>query len=132
MTDQISPTGGLAVGLPATTLAASAVGPAFGNNRSGKIADSPSQDQTIPALPGSSDSIGKAVEKINGHLEQASTQLRIQVDSATGKTVYRFVDPTSGQVVFQVPSEEVLAMAQQLQSMDKQAGAPGVLLDKSS
>ena len=85
-----------------------------------------------PAPVATTGSPDKAVEQINNHLRQASTQLQIQVDNATGRTIYKVVDPTTGQVVLQVPSAQVLAMAHTLQAMDKQAGAPGVLVDKNS
>ncbi len=132
MTDQISPTGGLAVGLPTTFSAASAVGTTLGKGRSAKIADSSPllQGQANLVAAKSTDSPSKAAEQINSHLQQADTQLRIQVDAATGRTVYRVVDPVTGQVVLQMPSEQVLAMAHSLQSLDKSAGSSGVLLDQ--
>ena|ERR1035438_7023609 len=122
MIDQVSSTGSLASGLPATLLAAG----------SAKSADPSPQGQDSPAVANVTGSPGMAVEQINSHLRQASTQLELQVDTDTGKTIYKIVDPTTGQVVLQVPSAQVLAMAHTLQTMDKHMGASGVLMDKKS
>jgi len=56
--------------------------------------------------------------------------MQVQVDTETGKTIYKVVDPTTGQVVLQVPSAQVLAMAHALQSMDSKTGSSGVLVDQ--
>ncbi len=130
MTDQVSPTGGLASGLPVTFPVATGAGSVPGKDGSAKIADTLPQGQGSPAVDSPTGSPDKAVEQINNHLQQASTQLRIQVDAATGRTVYKVMDPTTGQILLQVPSAGVLAMAHALQSLDKQAGASGVLVDK--
>jgi|GEM_PF-438741 len=130
MSDQISSTIGVTSGFPVTSQAIGTAGTATGRDGSAKIAEpsSSGQDGSLPAAPtGSPD---QAVQQINNHLRQTSTQLQVQVDSDTGKTIYKVVDPTTGQVVLQVPSAGVLAMAQTLQSMDTQPGSSGVLLDK--
>jgi len=129
MTDQISSTIGVASGLPVVSLTATAAGALPGRDGSAKNADPSTlgQDHPIPDVAGSPD---QAVEQINSHLRQSSTQLQVQVDSDTGKTIYKVVDPSTGQVVLQVPSEGVLAMAHALQSMDSKKGASGVLVDQ--
>ena len=130
MTDQVSPVGGLASGLPVALSSTAAAAPAQGSDRSAKIADNSSQGQAPPTGVTSSGTPGQAVDQVNSHLKQANSELRMQVDTATGRTIYQVVDPTTGQVVLQVPSAQVLAMAHSLQTLDKQMGASGVLLDK--
>jgi uncharacterized FlaG/YvyC family protein len=130
MTDQVNPVGGLVSGLPVALPAVVAAGSASGRDRPARVADPLPQGQGGPAAASSSGSPDKAVEQINGHLQQTSTQLRVQVDTETGKTIYKVVDPTTGQVVLQVPSAQVLAMAHALQNLDKQTGASGVLVDQ--
>jgi flagellar protein FlaG len=130
MTDQVNSINGLASGLPATVVAtATAVSPS-GVGRPAKTADPASQGPENPAAIKSTDSPAKAAEQINSHLQHAETQLRIQVDAQTGRAVYKVMDPATGQVVLQVPSEQILAMAHSLQSVDKSAGSSGLLLDK--
>lgn len=70
--------------------------------------------------------------QLNSHLQQTNSELQFQVDKDTGHTIYKVVNPSSGQVLLQVPSEEVLAMARNLRAMamEKETGASGVLMDK--
>lgn len=70
------------------------------------------------------------MEQINGHLQQAGSELKFQVDKATGRTVYKVVNPSNGQVLLQVPSDEMLALARNVRAMQEQMGAAGVLVDK--
>ncbi len=130
MTDQISPINSLASGLPVTSVATVVAGSAPVRDGSAKVADPSTQGQDSPALANATGSPDQAVQQINNHLRQGGTQLQVQVDSGTGRTVYKIVDPTTGQVVLQVPSAQVLAMAHTLQAMDKLQGTSGVLLDK--
>jgi flagellar protein FlaG len=44
----------------------------------------------------------------------AITSLRFHIDEETGKTIVSVVDPSTGQVVRQIPSEEALALARHL------------------
>lgn len=130
MADQVIPTGGLAPGLPSALLVAAAQKPATDKPRTAKIAD-PQPDKQA-GRPGS-DSIqtrDAAVAGLNSHLQQMATGLKFQVDDATGRTVFKIVNEDSGEVLLQVPSEEVLALARNLRSLDEQMGAPGVLIDK--
>lgn len=60
-------------------------------------------------------SIEKAVEQINSYLRDSKRQIEFQMDQASGRTVMRMVD-ASGQLIRQVPSEVVLAIAAALDS----------------
>jgi flagellar protein FlaG len=109
-----------------------AAGAVLDSSRPAKIANPATrgQDGSASGSTTATPFSGNAVEQINSHLEQASTQLRIQVDAESGKTVYKVMDPVTGQVVLQMPSEQILAMAHALQTLDKSAGTSGVLMDK--
>ena len=132
MTDQVGSSISVASGPPVALAATGVTGLAPGRDGSAKIADpSPQGSDSAAAVP-TTGSPDQAVEQINNHLRQTSTQLQIQVDTDTGRTIYKVVDPTTGQVVLQMPSAQVLAMAHTLQAMDKQAGATGILVDKKS
>jgi len=74
--------------------------------------------------PGSQDA---AVAQVNQHLQQAQTELKLQVDSGSGRTVFQVVQQGTGEVVLQVPSEEVLGMSRRVREMEGQTGA---LVDK--
>lgn len=71
-----------------------------------------------------------AVQQINANLQQVATDLKIQVDKETGRTVFKIMNEKTGKVVLQVPSEEVLAIARNLRAMEADLQSSGVLLDK--
>jgi flagellar protein FlaG len=74
--------------------------PATGNR---VPAESRSQPQSI--------SVEKALEQIKSFLQDSQRQLNFQRDESTGRTVIRVIDPSSGEVIRQMPSEEVLKLA---------------------
>jgi flagellar protein FlaG len=55
-------------------------------------------------------SIEKAVEQINAYLRDSRPQIEFQVDQPSGRTVMRVMD-AAGDVIRQMPSEEVLKIA---------------------
>ncbi|GIK33535.1 MAG: hypothetical protein AMXMBFR45_17310 [Gammaproteobacteria bacterium] len=77
----------------------------------------PPPGKTAPAHAPAVDvaSIEKAVEQINSFLRDSKRQIEFQMDQASGRTVMRMVD-ASGQLIRQVPSEVVLAIAAALDS----------------
>ena len=68
-----------------------------------------------------------AVAHVNQHLEQGQTDLKLQVDAGSGRTVFRVVQQGTGEVVLQVPSEEVLGMSRRVRETEGQTGG---LVDK--
>lgn len=73
-----------------------------------------------------------AVAQVNEHLQQTQTDLKLQVDAGSGRTVFRIVQQGTGEVVLQVPSAEVLGMSRRMRDLEGQAGASGALVDKES
>ena len=80
-----------------------------------------------PAKPVSQEA---AVAQVNQHLQQAQTNLKLQVDQGSGRMVFQVVQQGTGQVVLQVPSEEVLGMSRRLRELEGQTRASGALVDK--
>lgn len=72
----------------------------------------------------------EAVAQVGQHLQQARPELRLQVDADSGRTVFQVVQQDTGQVVMQVPSEEVLGMSRRLREAEGLPGASGTLVDK--
>lgn len=130
MADQVNPTGSLAPGIPSTLLAASAPRTVSDSSRTAKPTEIKAQGPVSSPNSGTPEAPEAAVEQLNGHLQQSGSELKFQVDKATGRTIYKVVNPGNGQVLLQVPSEEVLAMARNVRAMGKQTGASGVLVDK--
>lgn len=56
-------------------------------------------------------SIDKALAQIQAYLAESKRQLSFQVDESSGRTIIRVLDPASGEVIRQIPSEEVLKVA---------------------
>ena len=74
-----------------------------------------SAPQPAPAAPAvDAAQARRAVETINRQLEAAAKNLRFSVDDSTGKTVVRVVDTSTGEVIRQVPSEELLAISRSI------------------
>jgi flagellar protein FlaG len=71
-------------------------------------------DQSAPGPAASVEEARDAVETINRHLEAAAQNLRFSVDDATGKMVVRVVDTSTGEVIRQVPNEELLAISRSI------------------
>jgi len=148
MADQVNPTGSLAPGLPLALLVAAVSRPAPGRAHPAKIADSLSPEQdSRPAFEAAKTpeaaktlEVAKtleaaktpeaAVEQLNRYLQQTGTELKFEVDKATGRTLFKIVSESSGEVLIQVPSEEMLTMARKLRDFEKQMAASGVLVDK--
>lgn len=82
--------------------------------------------------PRAADQLGDAVATLESYLQNVSRSLRISVDEEAGTTVITVVDQATDEVVRQIPSEEVLAlarfMAEQLQSQEGEAPL-GMLFD---
>lgn len=53
-------------------------------------------------------------EAINRALDDAGRNLRFEIDEASGQTVVQVVESSSGEVLRQMPSEEMLRVAAQL------------------
>jgi len=130
MADQVNPTGGLAPGLPLTILVATAPKQAKEIPSQARSADTQSAGPVSRPAVESMKTSEAAVAQINEHFQQVGSELKIQKDKTTGRTVFKVTNPNTGEVIIQVPSEEVLALARNLRSLEKQQGASGVLMDK--
>lgn len=64
---------------------------------------------------------GEAAAEANRRLAEKGSELTIEFDDALDRMVFRLVDSQTGEVVRQIPSEEVLAIARAL-AEDSSAG----------
>lgn len=67
-----------------------------------------------PATPPTVEAVRKAAEDIDRFLRDAGHELSFAVDDDTGRTVISVRDPTTGELIRQVPSEEALRIARNL------------------
>ncbi|MCA3211962.1 MAG: flagellar protein FlaG [Burkholderiales bacterium] len=66
----------------------------------------------VPAAPAAD--AARAAAEANRRLAEKGSQLTIEFDDALDRAVFRLVDSQTGEVVRQIPSEEVLAIARAL------------------
>ena len=77
---------------------------------SGKAA--PAGGKELPARPApTATSVQQAVAQVQNYLRENQRQLQFQVDDTSGRTVIRVVNPANGELIRQIPSEEVLQIA---------------------
>lgn len=130
MADQVNPMGNLATGLPSALLVANTPRPAPEKARTAKTTPSQSRNPDDPSSASSVVSAESAVELLNNRLQGTGTELKFKVDRDSGRTLFQVVSENTGEVLLQVPSEEMLAMARKLRDFAEQTGASGVLLDR--
>jgi uncharacterized FlaG/YvyC family protein len=70
------------------------------------------------------------VAQVNQHLQQTQSDLKLQVDPDSGRTIFQVVQQGTGRVLLQVPSAEVLGMSRRLREMQAQARSSGALVDQ--
>ncbi len=61
--------------------------------------------------------VGEAVKRIRTQVQSLQRNLDFSVDDSTGQVVVRVVDGDSGKVVRQIPSEDILRLAERLDEM---------------
>lgn len=88
----------------------------------------PGPARSAAAPPSGTGSQAAAVAQVNQHLDQ--TELKLQVDTASGRTVFQVIQQGTGEVVLQVPSEEILGMSRRIRALENQKGASGALVDQ--
>jgi len=78
----------------------------------------PAAVETAPARRGEGPArVDEAVARINDFVQVVQRDLRFSVDAATGRTVVKVVDAETDQVVRQIPADEILAIAENLQEL---------------
>ena len=112
---------------PLGSLPAVAVGSTLSKPASPRPAPAPASPS---AARGSAGSPAAAAAQVNQHLQQAQPALKLQVDAGSGRTVYQVVQQGTGEVVLQIPSEEVLGMSRRLRELENQGQASGTLVDQ--
>jgi len=76
-----------------------------------------------PTRPSHAEELKHVVQAVNRQIQTTVPNLRFSVDEDTGKTVVRIVDTDTGEIIRQVPSEEMLAISRSIDRLQ------GLLLD---
>jgi len=75
------------------------------------------------------EAVQKAADQGNSLMQFVQRNLQFRVDDSTKEVVVKIVDSQSGDVVRQIPSEEMLAFIRRMQELDGQQGS--VLQDRA-
>jgi flagellar protein FlaG len=81
------------------------------------VADVPATTRATPqAVPKPVDAaqLHQAIDDANRQLEQESLNLQYSIDKDTKETIVKLVNTQSGEVIRQIPSQEMLAIAKQI------------------
>ncbi|WP_372718324.1 flagellar protein FlaG [Immundisolibacter sp.] len=65
--------------------------------------------------PRRSRDIGEAVARLEDHVQTVRRELHFRIDEDSGMTVVRVVNKDTGELVRQIPNQEVLDLAEHLQ-----------------
>lgn len=141
MADQVNPIGSLTPG-PSPVAAAAASAPQVAATTAPRPrvpsrveATSPSGDTSpaggaSPSKAERSTNLEEATKSLQAYLKGLPSDLQFRQDEDSGKAFFKVVNPVTREVIRQVPSEEVLAMARKLKELDQLGNnAPGLLLD---
>lgn len=71
----------------------------------------------VPVPRPNAEQLQQAIEQVRKAVEPVARNLQFSVDDGTGKTVVRVVDSVTKEVIRQIPSEELLAIARAIDRM---------------
>ena len=72
--------------------------------------------------------LSNAVKNIAGFIQNITRELNFSVDEELGKTVVTVVDESSGNVIRQIPSEDMIELAKNISELKERSGI-GILLE---
>lgn len=90
-----------------------------------KKSEESAEEKLSEAKVTSLDEARKLVDEGNKILSNVQRNLQFKVDDSTDRVVMSIVDKKTGEVIRQIPSEEVLALAQRMQELN---GEPGGIM----
>ena len=62
--------------------------------------------------------LSQAVKQVSEELQKADPQLQMEVDSDLGRVIVKILDGQSGQVIRQIPAQELVNLAKQLKGVN--------------
>lgn len=68
----------------------------------------------------------EAVRNVSGYVQNITRELNFSIDEELGKTIVRVIDESTGDVIRQIPSEDMLQLARNLAEI-KERQAKGLL-----
>ena len=80
--------------------------------------DLPASGQALPPAPDNAD-VKQAVSRLNDYVQTLRRDLQFRVDKDSNRVIVSVVNAESGEVIRQIPSEEVLAVARNLDQLQQ-------------
>ena len=81
------------------------------------VAQAVTTQPQAPDLAEQSANLEQALKQLQDMVQSKANNLQFSVDDTTGKTVVRVIDSSNGSTIRQIPSEEALAIAQDIERM---------------
>ena len=78
----------------------------------------------------SAEQVQQAIKTVQQMVQSQASNLQFSVDQATGKTVVTVVDTSTNQVIRQIPSKEMIAIAHAIDQM--QAKGQGLMMTQKA
>jgi flagellar protein FlaG len=100
----------MTIGAPAAPLPANPVVPK--NRPAAAAAAVPAPAQQAAAPKPAADTIKAVAQQLESYLKSVSRALEFRVDATSGRTVVSVVDAETGDLIRQIPGEEVLRLAE--------------------
>jgi flagellar protein FlaG len=80
----------------------------------------------------SEQALDAAVKQLNSYVQSINRNLEFNIDNDSGETVVKVIDSETDELIRQIPNEEALSIAKQLdQATDDHSPAAGLLLIKA-
>ena len=87
------------------------------------------QANSAQAMP-SAEQVQQAIKTVQQMVQSQASNLQFSVDQTTGKTIVTVVDTTTNQVIRQIPSKEMIAIAHAIDQM--QAKGQGLMMTQKA
>ena len=75
----------------------------------------PGSGKSLPSQAPSTSDVQQAVSRLNDYAQSLRRDIQFSVDKSSGDTVIRVVDSNSGETIRQMPTEEMLVIAHNLE-----------------
>lgn len=96
-----------------------------------KLNVSAAQADKSEELVRSSETIATAVAEISEFVQAQNRHLAFSIDESSQRSVVKVTDAESGEVIRQIPSEEVLLLSERIKDLQSDVGAAvGILFNK--
>ena len=91
-----------------------------------------STNETAEEKKASKQNLDNAVKQLNNYVQSINRNLEFNIDNDSGKTVVKVIDAETDELIRQIPNEEALYIAKQLnEGLHGDSKSPGLLLIKA-